>query len=77
MANDPTKHPVAAVQPLLMTTDPDHHYVFLACLLALDPVLWVGSDPSIPPQLSETEVHRVMSFLDDHDTTIRHMVRSA
>ncbi|KAG8957276.1 hypothetical protein FRC00_004218 [Tulasnella sp. 408] len=58
---------------MLASKDPNLHYTFLACLLAIDVKLWAGVDEAIPAQLQENEVHRIMSFLDGSDMTIRRM----
>ncbi|KIO30469.1 hypothetical protein M407DRAFT_20526 [Tulasnella calospora MUT 4182] len=67
------QHPVSGIHYMLMSKDPNLHYTFLACLLAIDVKLWVGVDEAIPAQLQENEVHRIMSFLDGSDLTIRRM----
>lgn len=70
------QHPVTGIHYMLASKDPNLHYTFLACLLAIDVKLWAGVDEAIPSQLQENEVHRIMSFLDGSDMTIRKMVRA-
>ncbi|KAG8919057.1 hypothetical protein FRC01_001497, partial [Tulasnella sp. 417] len=67
------QHPVSGIHYMLGSKDPNLHYTFLACLLAIDVKLWAGVDEAIPAQLQENEVHRIMSFLDASDMTIRKM----
>ncbi|KAG8920145.1 hypothetical protein FRC01_000900 [Tulasnella sp. 417] len=67
------QHPVSGIHYMLGSKDPNLHYTFLACLLAIDVKLWAGVDEAIPVQLQENEVHRIMSFLDASDMTIRRM----
>jgi hypothetical protein len=67
-------HPISSIRPLLSSKEPNHQYMFLACLLAMEVTLWAGTDETIAPQLDEDEVHRIMSFLDSNDPTIRAMV---
>ncbi|KAG8944909.1 hypothetical protein FRC04_001349 [Tulasnella sp. 424] len=67
------QHPVSGIRYMLASKDPNLHYTFLACLLAMDVKLWAGVDETIPAQLQESEVGRIMSFLDGSDITIRKM----
>ncbi|KAG8993173.1 hypothetical protein FRB90_000754, partial [Tulasnella sp. 427] len=67
------QHPVSAIHYMLASKDPNLNYTFLACLLSMDVKLWAGLDEAVPAQLQENEVHRIMSFLDGNDPTIRRM----
>ncbi|KAG8879392.1 hypothetical protein FRB97_001663 [Tulasnella sp. 331] len=72
-SSDSPPHPVSSIKLLLFANEPNKQYTALACLLALPVQIWVGTSATIPAQLEETDVHRIMSFLTSTDSTIRVM----
>jgi AP-4 complex subunit epsilon-1 len=68
------ENPVKKIRYLLLLQEPNSVYVFLACLLELDPILWAGTSQSIPPVLDELEVNSIMVFLNAEDSSHRTMV---
>lgn len=66
---------VEHVRSFLTASDPNHVYLFVSCLEALDPKLWAGTTPDLPAVLESWEVERVMQLLDSPDPSLRKKVR--
>ena len=62
---------VKEIRSLLTSQDYDSLYIFLCCLSSVDPDLWAGTTPEIPPVLEGWEVERIMTLLDCDDKLIR------
>ncbi|KAJ7594776.1 armadillo-type protein [Mycena floridula] len=69
----PGSGPRSLVSPIrdLLTSDVNGQYLFLSCLLQVDPVYWAGINPEIPAILEEWEVQRIMQLLDSPDPLLR------
>ncbi|KAF8621531.1 hypothetical protein AX15_007703 [Amanita polypyramis BW_CC] len=63
--------PVSYIRDLLVSDDPNLHYVFLVCLGFLDAGLWSGSMDGYPSILDNWEVEKIMRFIDSPDALIR------
>ncbi|KIM91944.1 hypothetical protein PILCRDRAFT_108 [Piloderma croceum F 1598] len=63
--------PVHDIRHLIVSSDPNEHYLFLSCLQCLEPDLWAGTQPDRPAVLEGWEVERVMKFLESSDNLIR------
>lgn len=59
----------------LLTSGVNAQYLFLSCLLQVDPVYWAGTSPEIPAILEEWEVQRIIQLLDSPDPLLRTLVR--
>jgi len=67
--------PVHDMRHLIVSSDPNEHYLFLSCLQCLEPHLWAGTQPDRPAVLEGWEVERVMKFLESSDNLIRQKVK--
>jgi AP-4 complex subunit epsilon-1 len=67
--------PVHDIRHLIVSSDPNEHYLFLSCLQCLEPDLWAGTQPDRPAVLEGWEVERVMKFLESSDNLIREKVK--
>ena len=66
---------VRCLTHLLQSQDPNDHYLYLACLLCVDPAVWAGTQEGRQLMLEAWEVERVMGLLESADDYIRKMVR--
>ncbi|TEB37502.1 ARM repeat-containing protein [Coprinellus micaceus] len=64
---------VKCLTHLLQSQDPNDHYLYLACLLCVDPAVWAGTQEGRLLVLEAWEVERVMGFLESDDDYIRKM----
>ncbi|KAI0748602.1 ARM repeat-containing protein [Daedaleopsis nitida] len=62
---------VKEIRHLLTSNDTNGLYLFVTCLSSVDPTLWAGTSPDIPPVLEGWEVERVMQLLESDDKLIR------
>ncbi|KAJ7928581.1 armadillo-type protein [Mycena leptocephala] len=70
-SNAQSLSPVANIRQLLTSRSVNDQYIFLSCLVCLNPEIWAGTNPEIPAVLEEWEVGRVVEFLDSSDKVIR------
>ncbi|EAU91314.2 hypothetical protein CC1G_07349 [Coprinopsis cinerea okayama7 len=64
---------VRGLQDYLTSHNLNDQYVYLACLLGLDPDVWAGTSPDHPIVLEPWEVEKIMQYLDSPDTLLRRM----
>ncbi|KAI0707595.1 ARM repeat-containing protein [Earliella scabrosa] len=62
---------IKEIRHLLTSQDLNGLYLFITSLSSVDPKLWAGTSPDIPPVLEEWEVERVMKLLESEDKVIR------
>jgi AP-4 complex subunit epsilon-1 len=74
-SNAQSLSPVASIRQLLTSRSVNDQYIFLSCLVCLNPEMWAGTNPEIPAVLEEWEVGRVVEFLDSSDKVIRQKVQ--
>ena len=68
---------IKEIRHLLTSQDLNGLYLFITSLSSVDPKLWAGTSPDIPPVLEEWEVERVMKLLESEDKAIRKQVSSS
>ncbi|KAG6812004.1 hypothetical protein H0H92_004969 [Tricholoma furcatifolium] len=64
---------IHSIRSLLTTGDPNDIYLFLSCILCVDPILWAGTSNQVPGTLDSWEVERIMQLLESPDSLIRKM----
>ncbi|KAF5325623.1 hypothetical protein D9611_000102 [Ephemerocybe angulata] len=64
---------VRCLQDLLSSHDTNDQYLYLACLLCVDPGVWAGTLEDRPLVLEGWEVEKIMQFLESPDELIRKM----
>ena len=65
---------VKCLTDLLRSQDPNDYYLYLSCLVCVDPAVWAGTREGRLLVLEAWEVERVMGFLESADDCIRKMV---
>ncbi|KAK2467833.1 hypothetical protein APHAL10511_000128 [Amanita phalloides] len=71
LKNNLDTSPVSCIRELLMSDDPNLHYLFLVCLNAIDARIWSGSTHVFPSVLDSQEVEKIMRMIESPDTLIR------
>lgn len=68
--------PISYIRNLLVSDDPNLHYLFLICLDSLDAKFWSGSTEIFPSVLDGMEMEKIMHMIDSPDVLIRSKVKN-